>query len=86
MGWLDYAQVAFAFFASTATPLPVPWLPNPRRDTATVIIFQVSPYRRRITLSEARHLALDTIRQAEARRARFAEEEASRSLALEAEV
>ena len=86
MGWLDYAQVALALFASAATPLPVPWLPDRRRDTATVIIFQVSPYRRRITLSEARHLALDAIRQAEQRRARFAEEEASRALILEADV
>jgi hypothetical protein len=86
VGWINYAQMAIALFASTAGPLPVPLLPDRRRDTATVIIFQVSPSRRRITLSEARHLALDTIRQAEARRARFAEEEGSRSLTLEAEV
>jgi hypothetical protein len=47
---------------------------------------QVSPSRRRITRSEARHLALDAIRHAEERRARFAEEEDVRALTIEAEV
>jgi len=71
--------------ASTAG-LPVPCLPERRRDTATVIVFQISPHRRRITLSEAHYLALDVIRKAEERRARFAEEEAERLFTLDAEV
>jgi len=84
LGILEYAQVAVALLASTAS-LPFPCLPERRTDTATVFIFQVSPQRRRITLSEAHYLALDVIRQAEERRARFAEEEAQRAFTLDAE-
>jgi hypothetical protein len=65
-------------------PLAVPWFPDRRKDTATVIIVQASPQRRRITLRECRP-ALDAIYQAEKRRSRFAEEEASR-VGLEAEM
>ena len=60
--------------ASTVTSLPLPPPPYNRRDeTSSVISYLVAPQLRRITLYEARELALAAMEQAEQRRAAFAE-------------
>ena len=84
IAWLDYAQMAAVLFAASAGPLPSPWFHERRRDTATVIVVQRSTSRRKITLSEARCLALASIHEAEDRRLRFAEEQAVKAWLIEA--
>lgn len=82
---LNYAHMGAVWFAALASPFPETWL-SAKRDTATVIIVQRSSSRRKITLSEARRLALSSIHEAEERRLRFAEEEATRAWRFEADV
>jgi hypothetical protein len=81
--FLDHVRVWF-WFASAPLASPL-WLPERDTKTATVIISLGVPHRRRITLGEARRLALGDIDQAEARRLCFAEDEAARQLNTEAE-
>ena len=75
--WLRFVSSAVFAFAPTVTSMPLPAPPyDRRRETSSVISFIASSRGRRITLAEARELALAAMEQAEQRRAAFAEREA----------
>ncbi len=76
--WARFVGSAFFAFASTVSSVSFPpTIYDPRRETSSVICFLVAPLGRRISLNEARRLALTAMAKAEQRRAEFAEREAT---------
>jgi hypothetical protein len=78
------AGVALLFMASPSSVMIAdPWLQERRRETSTVLGMAVYAPRRRMSVAEARSVALAILYESEARRIRFAEEEARRSAVWE---
>lgn len=74
------AGAATYFFASTSTMVPAdPLLLDRRRDNSVVVGYVVQIPRRRISMSEARRIALDAMAQSDRLRDEFAEREARTS-------
>lgn len=75
--WTRLASSVLFAFATTATTFPLPPPPYEHRpETSSVVCFVAIRRGRRITLAEARALALSAMANAEQRRASYAELEA----------
>lgn len=73
-------SVALSIFISTASVFNDPWLGTFPRESSAV--FGLRPARRRISLAEARRIALSTMTAADQRRVEFAQLEGEQFLAL----
>lgn len=87
-GWRRIGQVAVMFVATTTSScVPLQYRNRfglPPEDTATVLVYGAMPAKHRITLAEARRLALAALDLAEDRRRRIRDEEARRWQLLDA--
>ena len=83
--WLArLAGTALLVAGSTASSIPIPPpLYDRRRQTATVVFFHIQRWRR-VSLTQARQMALAALAEAENRRAAFAEQEAKLTTIWEA--
>jgi len=83
-GWWKHLCVPFAA-AMFAAESAAGFRPSQywQKDSSTIIITRYWPQGRRITLAEARRLALQDIDRAQAKRLRIAEEEARRMHSIE---
>lgn len=86
-GLFDFVKAGFVLFAITASSVPQadPWVVLSGRDSSTVSINEVQGLRQKITLKEARKLALTILERAEKKRLAFAEQEARIGTILEDE-
>lgn len=76
-GWLGLMGSAMLAFATTASSIALPPPAHAHRwQTSSAVSSLSTPRGRRISLAEARRLALAAMAQAEQRRATFAEREA----------
>jgi hypothetical protein len=79
-GGLDWKSVfggAIFVVASITTSVPPPLAPfDRRRETSTILRLYAPTRRRRISLAEAREIALSVLAEAEKRRADFSAQEA----------
>ena len=79
---LQGLSLALLIGLSSGTVSGDPWAAAHRLDLASSLVIK-TPRRRRLTLQEARDLALSAVRAAENSRLRFAEAEATQGLFLE---
>lgn len=79
LGVIRATGAAFVIAISTSTRGIDPWAKDLRGDSSTRIPIVVT-MPRRITMKQARELALEIMAAAEASRARYAEEEAARGI------
>jgi len=81
---LQAAGIAFVLALSPLTSVADPWFAERKREATASFAVLVYPYpRRRITLADARNLALQILAAAEAERHRIVEDEALRAFPLE---
>jgi len=81
---LQAAGIAFVLALSPLTSVADPWFAERKREATASFAVLVHPYpRRRITLADARKLALQILAAAEAERRSIVEDEALRAFPLE---
>lgn len=88
IGLSDVIKTGFILFALTTSSVPQadPWVVLRGHDSATTVdIDEVQDQRQKLTLQEARNLALSILERAEKKRLAFAEQEARAGTILEDE-